>query len=760
VNLAQFLETYASAVTDAVLQTYPPLYNAELRRSCGFDLHRLIRRPLGAQADAIRATALSIQRQPGTVVVGEMGSGKSLIAAAAAYLAGCRRVFIMCPPHLVRKWRREIEQTVPSAHIAIVRTIGDLERARSPSASVQFVICSREYAKLGYRWRPAFVSRFMRGVDGVGVRDETGAFVRACCCPACFAPIVDGEGVPLIRADLAEKKHRCDGCGSPLWEADRTGPRRVPLADYVLRRMRGYFDLCVVDEVHELKARGSAQGLAGAALAEACPKTLVLTGTLLGGYASNLFHLLYRFSPAIRAEFAHDDEAKWVARYGYLERITKRDPNAYVDDGRQSKRRGYVTRIVEKPGITPPIVLHLIGNTVFLRLRDVAQHLPSYEERVVLVPMAEAVGPDVPSQASCYRHLAAELRQAVQQALRAGSKRLLGAYLQALLSYPDACTREETVLDPRTNEVLAHAPALPQDQLYPKERALIELVRRERERGRRVLVYVTHTNLRDLTPRLSGVFERAGFRVAVLKADTVTAERREEWVAARVRAGLDVLVTNPRLVQTGLDLVAFPSIVWAEVDYSVYTLRQASRRSWRIGQAAPVEVSFFVYEGTLQADALGLVAAKTRASLMVEGDLPEDGLAALEGDGGDVVLALARRLAETGHPEDQRHSLEALFANARQIENEADELLVENGWDSAAEQDRESMPVLALPPLATVVPLDDLPLLAAADDPGALPTPAPSEGRILTFDQLAHLLRRQKPRRKVVPEGQLVLFGS
>src|SRR5207244_10649911 len=103
------------------------------------------------------------------------------------------------------------------------------------------------------------------------------------------------------RAGLAEKKRRCDTCGSAHWEADRTGPRRVPLADYVLRRMRGYFDLAIFDEVHELKARGSAQGLAGAALAEACPRTLVLTGTLLGGYASNLFHLLYRFSPEIRA---------------------------------------------------------------------------------------------------------------------------------------------------------------------------------------------------------------------------------------------------------------------------------------------------------------------------------------------------------------------------------------------------------------------------------------------------------------------------
>ena len=184
--------------------------------------------------------------------------------------------------------------------------------------------------------------------------------------------------------------------------------------------------------------------------------------------------------------------------------------------------------------------------------------------------------------------------------------------------------------------------------------------------------------------------ENAGFRVGVLKADTVSAERREEWVAARVQSGLDVLITNPRLVQTGLDLVDFPSIAWVEVDYSVYVLRQASRRSWRIGQRQPVEVTFLAYEGTLQAEALGLVAAKTRASLMVEGELPEEGLAALGGDGGDVFLELARRLADGG-------------------------------------DDRLSTPEV---------------------------------GKVVTFDELAHLLRRRKAKRNAVPEGQLALFGA
>ena len=70
--------------------------------------------------------------------------------------------------------------------------------------------------------------------------------------------------------------------------------------------------------------------------------------------------------------------------------------------------------------------------------------------------------------------------------------------------------------------------------------------------------------------------------------------------------GVDVLVCHLRLVQTGLDLVDFPTTVWFEADCSVYTMRQASRRSWRIGQTQPVQVVFMAYRNTLQADALKL----------------------------------------------------------------------------------------------------------------------------------------------------------
>ena len=232
------------------------------------------------------------------------------------------------------------------------------------------------------------------------------------------------------------------------------------------------------------------------------------------------------------------------------------------------------------------------------------------------------------SQRTAYNTVFEELKKELAAALKSGSKRLLATYLQTLLAYPDGCTRGETVFDPRSGDVIVQVPPLSEDKLYPKEKALIDLVAAERLEGRRVLVYVTHTGTRDITGRMDDILTRHGFRVAVMKADAVAPNRREAWVADKVKEGIDVLICHPRLMQTGLDLIDFPTIVWDETDYSVYVVRQASRRSWRIGQTRPVKVVFMSYRNTLQADALKLVAKKMQSSLAVEGELPEDGLAA------------------------------------------------------------------------------------------------------------------------------------
>ena len=686
-NLGEFIDKFKDAIARRVVESYPPLYRPSEN---GGGLPHLLRTPLGAQADAIRSAALSLEAHRGTTVVGEMGTGKTFIGAAAAHLAGFRRVLVLCPPHLVPKWKREVEVTVPGARAAIVKSITDLEKLRlSAGDGPLFAVMSRERAKLSYRWMPAVNYRWATSRGKLVRLEETGEPYRVPCCPDCTAQAVDKDGVPLTYRSLNRRKRTCEVCGTPLWQADNSGPARYPLADYVKHRMKGFFDLLIGDEIHEYKGRGSAQGVAAGILADVCGKSLSLTGTMMGGYSSTLFHLLYRFSPGIRTEFGRSDERRWIKRFGFEEiTIGKPDDDA-LEDGRNSRRRSYRKVVREKPGLVPSALFHIIGNTVFLRLSDVASGLPPYEEQVMLSGMDSQEDSTGYSQRSAYDTVFEELRKKLTDALSKGSKRLLSTYLQTLLAYPDGCTRGETVFDPESGEPIVQVPPLSEERLYPKEKALVDLVAKERMAGRRVLVYVTHTGTRDITGRMDEILTRHGFRVAVMKADKVAPDRREKWVADRVEKGVDVLICHPRLVQTGLDLIDFPTIVWGEVDYSVYVMRQASRRSWRIGQTRPVKVIYMSYRNTLQADALKLVAKKLQSSLAVEGELPEDGLAAYGDDGDDLMMALARKIV-SGEQVDETETVEEAFAQARNTASEAEEYLVDDGW-KAVEVEQEPL---------------------------------------------------------------------
>ena len=194
---------------------------------------------------------------------------------------------------------------------------------------------------------------------------------------------------------------------------------------------------------------------------------------------------------------------------------------------------------------------------------------------------------------------------------------------------------------------------------------------------------------------MTAFLTRHGFKVAVPKADAVAPNKREAWVAKQVAQGVDVLICHPRLVQTVLDLIEFPTICWFETDYSVYTMRQASRRSWRIGQTQQVKVEFMAYRHTLQADALKLVAQKLQSSLAVEGALPDDGLAAYGDQGDDLMLALARKLVSG---DEDPESVESVFDQAQRVATQAEALLVDDSWQRA---EPEPIPQLVSLPSGT-----------------------------------------------------------
>ena len=180
---------------------------------------------------------------------------------------------------------------------------------------------------------------------------------------------------------------------------------------------------------------------------------------------------------------------------------------------------------------------------------------------------------------------------------------------------------------------------------------------------RKVLVYIQNSDTTDISPRIVKLLEAERLKVKVLKSGDT--EGRSRIIDNWVKNGIDVLVTNPRKVEVGLDLLDFPTIVFYQTGYSTYTLRQASRRSWRIPQKRPVKVYFLTYSGTMQTRCMKLMADKLICSLALEGELTDKGLAALSESSDSMARELAKMLVERS--EDSR-SLRDVWADYRKKE--------------------------------------------------------------------------------------------
>ena len=624
-TVSDYLKCYGGKLAERIKEEAKPLFNPGDKWD--EKIKTLLRKPFPTQGDVIMSLCHVLKKKRSAMVVGEMGSGKTIIGLAVPYICEngnkpCRTL-VMCPGHLVKKWQREIRQTIPEARAMIVRKLEDVMKLEKKKAKThEYVIVSKDKAKLGYAWKPAVIKKNDRYY-----------------CPQCYSLINSKDDVPVSFSYFKKTKRFCDKCRSSLWQADGKRIRRFAISEYIKKYMKGYFDFFIADEVHELKGGSTAQGNSFGALASSASKTIALTGTLIGGYASNIMYILFRMNPEkLREEdIDYHQLTKWISRYGVLERVTKHYES---EDNLYSRGRKGRTTVRERPGLSPAVFSrHLLGNTAFLRLEDISLSLPAITEEVVQVAMDEELE-------NAYRELESVLANAMKAELTRGSKKLLSTYLINLLAYPDKPFDNKPITQIINEEeiLIARPTELAKTKIYSKEKQLVRLVKKEKSQGRKVFVFCQYTGIRDMTGRLKEILTDEGVKVEILRS-SVAPEKREEWLSEMAKKGVEVIISNPKLVETGLDLYDFPTLIFYQAGYSIFTLRQASRRSWRIGQKKEVKIYYLFYRDTMQEKALQLMGNKLECSLAIEGKFTEEGITALT-SGENMTTALAKTLVE------------------------------------------------------------------------------------------------------------------
>lgn len=684
-DINEYLRAWAPELGERILQTYPPLH--------GFDdaasplTGQLLRKPFPAQTLAMMGVVKRWNEARGAAVIAECGTGKTLISLGAVHVHSDRKPFAalaMVPPQLVEKWAREAFLTLPRVRVffidglrtptssvghagvnevrlrngRIIReglrtTLTELRQRKTARTARQrwdsicgfpaLFIVGRDRGKLSYFWRHAYGLAHCGRYQGSVVNADTG-------CPIYLGE--DGQRLLFVdfkKAKLSEilggpngnetRKSR-RALYSALWQADGKKIRRFAPVDFIGRYMPDFFDYAIADEVHELKG-DTAQGNALGTLAGCAQHTVVLTGTLLGGYADEVFNILFRMHPARMVhegfEYGEAGVRAFTETYGLLEKITVIEPT----DNACSEAR-VTKRVRRRPGASPLLFgRFLMSLGAFISLEDISEALPPYREEVVSVEMD-------PPLKEAYKKLEEDVKNALKE--HRGNQSVMSVALNALLLYPDRPFRLGNLFgweyDPTTQRrerfLIAETPDLNEDHVYAKERRLVEEVKVELGRGRRCQIYAVYTQKRDVTQRLERILTNEGIRVALLTTD-VPPEARESWYDRQLRGGVQAVICHPKLVQTGLDLIDFPTILFYETGYSIYVLRQASRRSWRIGQRLPVKVKYLHYAETMQESCLRLMGKKLLVSLAMEGKFSSEGLQAIN-DEDDILMAIAREL--------------------------------------------------------------------------------------------------------------------
>ena len=728
-----FSETLTARIREAFVPRFVPgqdKYSKHLNLVCDYAAYHGHINLYEAQKAACQSVSNALDHKKAAFIVAEMGTGKTAmsITSVLTHAKGKRRqcIIVMCPGHLVYKWKAEIERLAPLSDTYIVEDFSDLLKVekivKNPLRMRHvWIIMSKEVAKFGYEERPAVVwnesklSHFRKGA----------AHTCPCCGKPVFYETVEGKKKDkhvvkhnLLERDFAKKNAKNSvclnkvrkwnpekmdwelvPCGAKLWQAfskdvdygngnganewiktkagwiekthigsvfaELTGkmeanameksdeewlealtlimdedekqivraPRKYPIARYIHRYFKGCVDYFVADEIHELKGGDTAQGEAFGDIAFAAKKTIGLTGTLLNGYASGIYYILYRlFANEMKREgYDYDSPDAFAKEYG----VMKTESSFDYEDGLQGRRRGS-SRLKFLPGVSPLVFTKfLLENAAFISQEDIASGLPAYKEIPVPVEMDTRLKQE-------YMDLEHSFKS--NKNPYDGGMRFMAQMVQTLSIYPDQPYDQPDVVDPVTGDTVMHPVSIDKDVVRNKEAKLVELTKQKVEAGEKVLVYYHWTNRTEVAARLKKQLEAEGLKVDLLTAK-IKAKDREEWIKNKVAKGTQVLMCNPTLVQTGLDLLDFTTIIYYQMGYNLFTMRQASRRSWRLGQEHDIEVYFMFYKDTVQEKALSLMASKLQASMAIEGKFSEEGLNAMSNNE-DILTQIAASVTE------------------------------------------------------------------------------------------------------------------
>ena len=414
----------------------------------------------------------------------------------------------------------------------------------------------------------------------------------------------------------------------------------VSLDWYLQRKGRHNVDFFIIDEMH-LFLSDSMQGEGAQRIASCAKKVLGLTGTVFNGMVINLFFMLRNFFPAklkdlkgfyfnrnnlaasktnfknyygnkekVASPYSVDTNRMRLEGSRITETLNQRPSKinsiryTYIDDDgsvRQDSTGFNEYKVKDIPGINPEIFTQVMSSCcIFMTMSDMSNELPEINESVISCDLD-------PNIKDAYDKLLSEMKASdTPNLVKAQKINKIAGWLDHPCIIPDnhfnfrSCDGNNNKLD-----------------------ELLKIVNHHDNEC--VLVYTYYDKHSPINNEILQTLISNGIKANIL-TDSVAPAKRIDWFKKQKDNGVRVVIVNSKLIETGLDLLDFTTIVFYQLNSNFFTMRQASRRSYRLNQKNNVSLYYLYYKGTVQENIISVMAERLKAVKILEGDFEDEGL--------------------------------------------------------------------------------------------------------------------------------------
>ena len=419
--------------------------------------------------------------------------------------------------------------------------------------------------------------------------------ITIACCPDCGRPLQNElrkkEDVFFTQKDFEgnpkKSNYKCSNCDAVLWQSTYDKTKKSSLIRFI-KTKNIHFDSVICDEIHESNGQ-TIIGNATRTLFNYAKKIILNSGTSNNGYSSSLFNLLLGLLPNKLKENDVMEIEKFIKTYGTLMAVSKKKDGEYYRSGRSEIKD---SEFKEIEGINPIVFSkYLVENYIFATLDDLGKDLPDLNEYYIPICQSDEME-------RLERNLWSDIKSANAFNAKMYEDSILKHYVNNPFNWSSIpINRGEesyTEVQPKciTNCIL------------PKEQAILDRVLLEIFEGRKCCIYVDFNGGGEymmgdtIAKRIESLLSKNNIKFFTLKPSIPTYERKE--LLEKKKNDFQVLITNPMLVQVGLNLVFLQTFLNYMPSYHVNVVSQSNRRGYRANSTEENRIFHFYYDNSCE----------------------------------------------------------------------------------------------------------------------------------------------------------------